>query len=542
MPAENKSTITSATVIMLLRLRIFLGGFTIAAMSACAVGPNYQRPEVDISEQWTETGAAELVAELPGAPISWWEVFEDPLLNELVNEAYQQNLDVEVAGLRIIEARAALGIALGNRFPQEQTLRGGVTRTGVSENSANFIPLFADSRYWTADIGFDVRWELDFWGRFRRGVEAAQADLAGSLARYDSVVVTVTAETARAYLVIRTLQQLLRVTRENVELQRRSYEIADVLARNERVTELDVEQARTLLESTAAQVPVILARLTQAKNALSFLLGQPPGELNSRLGDGAIPDPPAQIAVGIPAELLRRRPDVLAAELRAAAQSARVGIAESERYPRFGLTGSLGLRAADTGNSDLSDIFSSDSIEFMAGPVFSWPILNYGRIKNSIRVQDARLQQSLVDYQNSVLNAAREVEDAIADHLRRREALEFYGNSAAAARRSVDLALLQYRESIADYQRVLDTQRALNAQQQQFVQTKGEVVTSLVVLYKALGGGWEIRAGKPIVDANNARQMMDRTNWGNLLEAADQPAAVTVPAPAKEQPLFGTPK
>lgn len=517
--------------------------FAVAAgvmISACAVGPDYERPEVELKEQWSESGAAELIEDLPAAPASWWQVFDDPLLNELVNEAYRENLDVEVAGLRIMEARAALGIALGNRFPQEQSIRGGAVSTGVSENSPNFFA-FAESRYWNADLGFDVGWELDFWGRYRRGVEAAQADMAASLAGYDASLVTITAETARAYLVIRSLQQLMRVTKENVALQRRSYEIADVLARNERVTELDVAQATTLLESTAAQVPLIEARLVQAKNALSFLLGQPPGQLDSRLGVGPIPEPPAQVAVGVPAELLRRRPDVLLAELRAAGQSARVGIAESDRYPRFGLTGSLGLRASDTGNSELSDLFSSDSIEFVAGPVFSWPILNYGRIKNSVRVQDARLQQSLIAYQSSVLNAAREVEDAIAAHLRQREALEFYRRSAVAARRSVDLALLQYRESIVDYQRVLDTQRSLNAQQQLYVQTKGDVATSLVVLYKALGGGWEIRAGNPVVDQDTADQMMQRTNWGKLLDPAQVPDEVSLPAPASDQPLFGTP-
>jgi len=525
----------------ILKNRTFFAVTASVMVSACAVGPDYERPELEIEEKWSETDAAELIEELPAAPASWWQVFNDPLLDELVNEAYRENLDIEVAGLRIIEARAALGIALGNRFPQEQSLRGGVVTTGVSENSPNFFA-FAENRYLNADLGFDVGWELDFWGRYRRGVEASQADLALSLAGYDASLVTITAETARAYLVIRSLQQLMSVTKENVALQRRSYEIADVLARNERVTELDVEQAITLLESTNAQVPLIESRLVQAKNALSFLLGDPPGQLDARLGEGPIPDPPVQIAVGVPAELLRRRPDVMAAELRAAGQSARVGIAESDRYPRFGLTGSLGLRASDTGDSELSDFFSSDSVEFVAGPVFSWPILNYGRIKNSVRVQDARLQQSLVAYQSSVLNAAREVEDAIAAHLRQREALEFYRRSAAAAARSVDLALLQYRESIVDYQRVLDTQRELNGQQQQYVQSKGEVATSLVVLYKALGGGWEIRAGNPIIDQDTADQMIQRTNWGNMLDPEQVvPDEVSLPAPASDQPLFGTP-
>ncbi len=491
-------------------------------LAGCSVGPEYQRPDVDLNEGWSEAGASQYLEALPPSASAWWEIFDDPLLNELVAEAQQQNLDAEIAGLRILEARAALGIALGNRWPQQQEMVGGVTRNQLSNNQPNFFS-FADDNFLAANLGFNVSWELDFWGRYGRAIEASRFDLATSLAAYDATLVTVTAETARAYITVRALQELDKVTRENAALQKRSLEIADVLARNERVTELDVEQARTLFESTSAQVPQIEGRLAQAKNALSFLLGQPPGRLDARLGDAAIPTLPDKAGVGIPAELLRRRPDVRVAEFRAAAQTAIVGVAETDKYPRFGLTGSLGVLSSDTNDSSLGDLFSSDSVEYTVGPVFSWPILNYGRIENAVRVQDARLQQLLVAYQNTVLNAAREVEDAIAGYLRERDALEAYGRSARAARRSVDIALLQYRESIADYQRVLDTQRALNSQQQLYVASKQQAATSLVLLYKALGGGWETRVNDAVVDQATLDEMGKRTNWGKLLDPAEVP-------------------
>ncbi len=514
----------------------------VLAMGAgCAtVGPDFETPEVEVAENWTEIGAEGLVEDLPGMPAAWWEVFSDPLLNELVDEASRQNLEVEIAGLRILEARARLGIAVGSQYPQSQDIYARGIRTGLSENSPNLPPL-ADNRFWNVDLGFDVAWELDFWGRYRRGVEAASADLAASLAGYDSALVTLTAETARAYMIVRTLQERVAVTRESVALQRRSLDIARVLAKNGLVTELDVQQATTLLESTSAQLPLLEGSLAQARNALSVLLGRAPGGLDERLGVGAIPSAPAEVAVGVPAELLRRRPDVRLAELQAAAQSARVGIALSDKYPRFGLTGTLGLRAADTAGSSVGDLFSSDSIEFLAGPFFSWPILNYGRIDNAVRVQDARLQQSLTGYRQAVLNAAREAEDAVSGYIRSREASAYYERSVKAAHRAVELALLQYREGIADYQRVLDTQRQLNFDQQRYVQSRGDIATALVLLYKALGGGWEIRRGRPVVDPGTAEQMRERTDWGGLLEPDALPEDAVVPPPAGERWLPSAP-
>jgi len=511
------------------------------AVAGCAtVGPDFETPDVDLAERWTQSDADGLVEALPETPAAWWEVFSDPLLNELVDETSRQNLDLEIAGLRILEARARLGIAVGSQYPQSQDIYARGIRTGLSENSPNLPPI-ADTRFWNADLGFDAAWELDFWGRYRRGVEAASADLAASLAGYDAALVTLTAETARAYMVVRTLQERITVTRESVALQRRSLDIARVLARNGLVTELDVQQATTLLESTSAQVPLLEGNLTQARNALSVLLGRTPGGLDERLGVGAIPSAPPEVAVGVPAELLRRRPDVRLAELQAAAQSARVGVAQSDKYPRFGLTGTLGLRAADTPGSSVGDLFSSDSIEFFAGPFFSWPVLNYGRIENAVRVQDARLQQALTNYRQTVLSAAREVEDAVSGYVRAREASAYFERSVRAAIRAVELAVLQYRAGIADYQRVLDTQRQLNLDQQRYVQSRGDIATGLVLLYKALGGGWEIRRGRPVVDPETADQMRERTDWGGLLEPDEIPEDATLPPPAGDEWLPSAP-
>jgi NodT family efflux transporter outer membrane factor (OMF) lipoprotein len=505
------------------------------ALAGCAtVGPDFETPEVDLAERWTETGADGLVEAMPQTPAAWWEVFSDPVLNALVDETSRQNLDLEIAGLRILEARARLGIAVGSQYPQSQDIYGRAIRTGLSENSPNLPPI-ADTRFWNADLGFDAVWELDFWGRYRRGVEAAQADLAASLAGYDAALVTLTAETARAYLTIRTLQERIAVTQESVTLQRRSQDIARVLYKNGLVTELDFQQATTLLESTSAQVPILEAGLAEALNALSVLLGQAPGGLGARLGDGAVPAAPAEVAVGVPADLLRRRPDVRLAELQAAAQSARVGLAQAEKYPRLGLTGTVGLRASDVGESSVGDLFSSDSVEFLAGPFFTWPILNYGRIDNAVRVQDARLQQALTGYRQTVLRAAEEVETTVSGYLRAREAAEHYRRSVEAAQRSVDLALLQYREGIADYQRVLDTQRQLNFDQQRYVQSRGDIAIGLVLVYKALGGGWEIRRGRPLVDPATLDEMRERTDWGGLLGPGELPEEAELPEPAGER-------
>jgi outer membrane protein TolC len=289
-------------------------------------------------------------------------------------------------------------------------------------------------------------------------------------------------------------------------------------------------------------VPQLESRIRQSKHALSTLLGMPPGDLQDILqGTGSLPQPPAAMDVGMPAELLRRRPDIRRAELQAAAQSALIGVARSDLYPRFALVGSLGVLTSNTGQSDLGDLFDGDSLAYSYGPSVSWNILNYGRLKNHVRVQDARLEALIVNYQNTVLEAAREVEDGLSNYVGSRQQGARLAESVAAAQRAVDLALVQYREGAVDYQRVLDTQQTLLRVQDAYTTVRGEVVSALVAVYKALGGGWEIRAGQPFVPQERQKEMMQRTDWGRLLDEDATNELPAAPPTGNAQPVLNPP-
>ena len=278
----------------------------------------------------------------------WWSAFNDPTLDQLIQLAYQQNLPLQIAGLRIMESRARLGIALGLQYPQQQEAFGSATNVGLSKNASNSFLL--DRNHWDYQLGFDSTWELDFWGKFRRGVESETASLIASVADYDDAIVSLTAEVARTYTVIRTFEVLIELNLENSKVQEEGLKIAESRFRNGATTELDVTQARSLLESTRATIPQLQISLQQAQNALSTLLGQPTGEVQVLLdGPKGIPTAPVDVAVGVPAELLRRRPDIRSAELFAAAQCARIGIAKAELYPSFSLFGEIGLQSSSQG-------------------------------------------------------------------------------------------------------------------------------------------------------------------------------------------------
>jgi len=458
----------------------------------------------------------------------WWTVFQDPVLDKLVALAYAQNLDLRIAGVRILEARAQLGIAVGNQYPQLQQARGGVQRQEISENAAN--TLGGDLSYWDYQVGFDAAWELDFWGKFRRAVESGVAGVEATIALYDNALVSLTAEVARAYVQLRTFQERLAYARENVKLQERGFQIANARFEGGAVTELDVQQAKSLLKGTQARIPRYEAGIRQTKNALAVLLGRLPYEIDAVVGPevSPIPKAPQQVAVGIPAELLRRRPDIRYAERALAAQSPLIGVAKADLYPHFELFGSIGLhstsarftKAGGVNGSNFGDLFDTDSIELFAGPSLRWDFLNYGRIRNQIRVQDARFQQLLVNYQNVVLRAAQEAEDGIVSFLKTQEEVNYLVESVQAYARSVDLSQIQYREGLTDFQRVLDSQRFLAQEQDLLADTRGSEAQSLIALYKALGGGWEMREGKDFVPLKTKEEMENRTDWGRLLTPA----------------------
>jgi len=463
----------------------------------------------------------------------WWKQFDDAMLDYLVEIAYLKNLPLRVAGLRIAEARARYGLVVGEQFPQHQELFAAGTAVGLSDNAPNRGT--GPRHFGDFQTGFDAAWELDFWGKYRRGVEAEAASLLASVADYYSAIVALTAEVARTYVEIRMLQVLVEQYEQNVRLQEEGFAIAQSRYQNGAASELDPSQARTLLESTRANLPKLRTDLGGARNALSTLLGQLPGSVDALLvGPKVIPKAPATVAVGLPAEILRRRPDIRSAELSAAAQCARIGIAEAALYPSFSLTGTIGIESAITSDG-IRNPFSTDSIFYSAGPRIDWSILNYGRITNAVRVEDARFQQLLVTYRDTVLRATQEVEDAQAGFLHSQEAMGIEQTAVAAAERSVHLALVQYREGATDYQRVLDAQRALLEQQNNLIRTTASVATNMIALYKALGGGWEPRQGHAVVPERMQREMKERTDWGDLLAEPRSPEAKKkTPPPAKQ--------
>ena len=485
-----------------------------------AVGPDFDKPQAPVIEDWTSDNP--VISRDSIDLREWWTVFNDPVLNQLIEQSFQQNLSLQLTGLRILEARARLGVAEGNRYPQIQQIGGTASTNRISENGPNFNPSI-DNEFVNYQFGFDAAWEIDFWGRIGRGVEAADASLNASYADYDDALVSLAAEVARVYVTIRTLETRLDLARENILLQTESLRIAQIRFDNGATSNLDVQQAKSNLASTQANIPALMRSLRQAMNGLAVLLGKPPGtiDLYSNL-DSGIPVAPALVATGIPAELLRRRPDVRSAEFLAASQSALVGVAEGDLYPRFALFGSIGVQSSDTGNSEAGDLFNSDSLFYSAGPTFSWNIFNYGQIRNNVRVQDARYQQTLVNYQETVLRAYQETEDAMAGFLQAQTETGFREQSALAAQRATELANIQYREGASDFQRVIDSERTLVAQQDAWTSARGNIALNLVALYKALGGGWsppgENTRDRDYISAETRKIMTRRTNWGDILE------------------------
>jgi NodT family efflux transporter outer membrane factor (OMF) lipoprotein len=505
----------------------------VLTLTGCAVGPHYVKPVQNVNASWSGAGTPQ-ISDQQATESAWWKTFNDPVLEQLIQLAYQQNLTLRVAGLRIMEARAVLGIATGNQYPQVQEAFAGVRGVGLSNNTVNKPPPF--TRYFASDqLGLNVAWEADFWRQYAKAVRAQKDVYLSSAADYQKTLVTLTAEVARTYVAIRTFEALIEQTRRNVSIQAESLRIADARYRNGATSELDPSQARALLESTRASIPQLEISLAQSKNALTTLLGQPTGSLQSVLqGPQAIPAAPAQVAVGIPAEVLRRRPDVRNAELLAMAQCERIGVAKADLYPHFLLSGTLGFNATQ-GGAQSFNLLSPASFFFAVGPQVTWQFLNYGRIKNNVRVEDARFQEVVTTYQNTVLSASQQVEDGIIGYVKALEATDLQQGAVTAARRSAELALIQYREGAADYQRVLLADQTLLQQETNLVSLRSSAATNTVSLYEALGGGWEISVGQPFVPDAIRTEMQKRTNWGNLfstLPTTDLPTTPITPTTA----------
>jgi NodT family efflux transporter outer membrane factor (OMF) lipoprotein len=450
------------------------------------VGPEYSPPSAPTAESWIDAADVR-VRQDPEEQARWWTVFHDSVLNSLIVDAYQQNLTLGQAGMRVLQARAQLGIAIGGIFPQQQGASGSYTALGRSIAGING-PFFGQRYFDQWQFGFNMAWELDFWGRLRRAVESADARLSASVEEYDDVLVTLLGDVATNYVQARVAQEQIELVRENVELQRQILKIAEARFEAGRVSELDVDQARSTLAQTEAQIPVLEIVLRRAQNRLCVLMGMPPQQLEERIGQRTIPSPPSHVVVGIPAQLLARRPDVRRAERLVAAQSEQIGIAEADLYPAISITGNLGFQALQ-----FSQLFSSRAFTGSEGPSFQWNLLNYNRIANNIRLQDARLRELILAYQQTVLLAAEEVEEGLVTFLRAQERTKHMQESVLNAEKAVNVVIAQYRAGTVDFNRVALIAQDLVRQQDLLAQAQGQIALGLIQVYRALGGGWQIR-------------------------------------------------
>lgn len=516
-PVGNSPRRAASRLGYCLTLLVLLAGCTTSLrqwrQNGFKVGPNYCRPPARVAADWIDADDPRFNKQSSPDP-AWWMVFNDRQLNDLIAAAYRQNLDLRSAGARILQSRAQRNIAAGNLFPQSQQALGAYAHAQIPNNFVLPIPLNTFN-FWAT--GLNATWELDFWGRYRRSIASADANLGASIEGYNDATVLLLAEVADSYVQVRTFQQRLAFARANVETQQGSLRLADEKFRNGTTTELDVQQARSNLAQTQSLIPPLETGLRQSCNRLCVLLGAPPYDLVRQLGVAPIPTAPKEVAIGIPAELLRRRPDVRRAERLVAAQSEQIGIAEADLFPRFGIFGFLGY----TGD-DWKHLFGGKSFTGIILPSFQWNIMNYGRIRNNVRGQQAAFQGAVFDYQQTVLSANREVEDALVAFVRSREQAARLQESVNAAQASVELVLAQYEAGLTDFNRVFNTQSLLAQQQEQLATAEGSITRNLILVYQALGGGWEaLRAGP----------------------AAPGPAAIEVQTPAPDSlPLPEPPK
>lgn len=461
------------------------------------VGPNYQRPAVPIADEWIDSKNARLnVAD--GDYRTWWKVFNDPTLDRLVQLAYQQNISLREAGFRVAEAQAQRRIVAGSIFPQSQQLFGDYSHIQRSSETALFPNIdpsspFANLAVTEFDnwrLGGSLGWELDFWGRYRRSIEAADARLDSSIEGYDDALVILIGEVAANYVELRTVEQRLEVARENAVLQTESARFAEARLKAKAIdSELDTPQAKANLGNTLAIVESFEIRRRQAENRLSVLFGMPPQDLSRLLGGARpIPKAPDVVRIGVPAELIWRRPDVRRAERLVAAQSAEIGVAQSEFYPHISINGT-GLWEAEK----LGDLFKGSAFGGTIGPAFRWNVLNYGRLLNNVRANDARFQQLIATYQQTVLQANEEAENAIVAFIHNSEQIKLREDSVREAREAERVAQVKYRGGEIDFNRLFTVQQLLLAQQEALALSRGAAALSLVQLYRALGGGWEIR-------------------------------------------------
>ncbi|WP_077262732.1 TolC family protein [Vibrio campbellii] len=524
---------------MLLKLtKPSLAILSVLGLSACTtLGPDYVHPEqTALPSDWSVEKAAQDTQQSEQKLQQWWQQFNDPSLNQLVEMASQQNLDLEAAGLRIVQARSLLGISTGLQYPQVQTVSGNLARAYVNDQGVN-----------NAALSFDAGWEMDIWGKYARGIESAEAGYYASIASYHDIMVTITAEVARNYINYRTFQERILLSRRNIEIQERVVNITQVQFDSGNVTELDVQQAKNQLFNTKAAQPSLEIAMKQSRTALALLLGVLPEEMEKllqsegfaqRMADyenqfkssgrkpalsgsderSIVPRPP-RLDDKVDASLVMRRPDLQVSEMQARAQSAKIGVAETALYPSFSLFGSIGI---DSTVPDGSSFSFSDSLTMVVGPTFSWNIFQYGRVKNNIRFEDARFQETLTNYNKKVLQAVNEVTNALEAYDLYLEQKSLRLQSVNSSIRAFNISMTQYENGQISFERLLNSVEKMTRAEDSYATIKGNVANQVVALYKSLGGGWEAQTGQPFLSETTAKQMQDRSDWDGLLDEEER--------------------
>ena len=490
---------------------------SVLGLSGCMVGPDYQQPEVSIKQQWkAETGsefsaAVETVRSAQINPVNWWSQFNDPTLDRLLEIAGAQNLTLQSAAVRIYQARAQLGISDATLLP---TVAANGQATRSNDGST------------TREAMMQGTWELDFWGKYRRGIESTFGTLQSTTAAYYNADVSLASTVARTYINIRNLESLIRVARTNLSLQGESLRIADARYRAGSTSLLALSQAQTRFQQTKAEIPGLLSRLNRQQNAMSVLLGQQPGYYEANFeGIKNQLDTPEVLNVGIPKDLLRRRPDVALAEYQAASQSALIGVREADLYPSFSIQGSFGYLNSTTSISG-SPSFTFEGSSASGGGAFYLPLFYRGAIRDQVRVQDAVFQQAILNYQNVVLSAQSEVENALTQIATSQKAAQDYVRAVRSAAQAAKLALDLYEAGQSDYNVVIVAQQTLLSVQNDLVQTRTDALLGYADAFKALGGGWNGDLTIPPLPNEMVAQMKERTNWGKLLDHPGTPRLV----------------
>ena len=475
-------------------LRQGLAAFALV-ISGCTVGPNYVAPKTEVPAGWGELPSqssepSEFAITPTAEPLElaeWWTSFDDATLTSLIERAWQSNLDLRLAQSRVREARAQRGVVSAELFPHVDAV-GSYSRSRVSENSFGGITGEPGSEGDLYQAGFDASWEIDVFGGVRRNIEAADADIAATIEDSRVVLVTLLAEVAQNYAQLRGVQRQIVIAQSNRASQLDTLALTQSRFEAGLSSDLDVARAEAQVRTIESQIPALQSAARQTIHTLSVLLGQSPMALAEELSaEAPIPTPEAEIAIGLPSDLLRRRPDIRRAEREIAAATARIGVATADLFPRFSITGSLGLQS-----TQFSDLGDYSSRFWSVGPSVSWPVLDWGRIRSNIHVQNEREEQAFIVYEQTVLTGLREVEGALTAFLHEQSRRDTLEQAVRGNRRAVDLSTELYQQGLSDFLSVLQAQRDLYITEDALVQSELAVTANLISLYKALGGGWEL--------------------------------------------------